>query len=194
MRSVLASIALIGAIWAPATAAGPSAVAAPQARANAAQVRLTEKQLLPKTEAIYATKPMLDTLLGEDTRIIDHGVLIHYMSGAERERSRIVIVNGSLYTSTGEPTRFGTEGETLNYAMDAAGNFYVFDQVGHPELRHSSFLAGRPVACAGDLRVTGARIVRIDRASGHYNPSPEMFRNVLIELRSRGVDVSGLGR
>ena len=137
---------------------------------------------------------MLASKRGEDTRIIDHGVLIHYMTDDEREQARVVIVNGTLYASTGKPAPYGTEREILNYAMDAAGNFYVLNQAGRPDLRHSSFFDGRPVACAGDVEVRNGRIARINANSGHYNPSSRMFQNVLTELKSRGVDVSGLGR
>ena len=124
---------------------------------------------------------------GEDKQIIDHGVLIHYMSDAERERARVVIVNGVLYTSKGEPTPYGTNGEELNYVMDAAGNFYMFNQTGHPELRHSSFFDGGPVACSGNLVVKAGRIVKIDHNSGHYSPTDVMFQNALKELKKDGV-------
>src|SRR3954469_23008433 len=69
--------------------------------------RLTAKQLLPKTGERYETKPMIDARQGEDKKIVDHGVLIHYMNKAEREAARVVIVNGMLYTSKGKPVPYG---------------------------------------------------------------------------------------
>jgi len=154
--------------------------------------QLTGKQLFPKIEQIYQAKPMLSSYKDEDTRIVDHGVLIHYMSNEERESARVVIVNGTLYTSTGQPTPYGSDHEKLNYAMDAAGNFYVLNQMAHPDLRHSSFFDGRPAACAGDLEVKNGRIVKINSNSGHYSPSAKMFRNVLTELKRDGVDLRTL--
>jgi hypothetical protein len=193
LRSVI-FIALLAAGSAPAAAVASGATFIHQVAGATSPVRLTAEQRRPNTHAIYPTKPMLASKRGEDTQIIDHGVLIHYMTDVERERSRVVIVNGALFTSTGEPVRYGAERAILNYAMDAAGNFYILNQAGHPDLRHSSFFDGRAVACAGDVDVRDGRIVRINADSGHYSPSAMMFRNVLAELKKRGVDVSGLGR
>jgi hypothetical protein len=173
-----------------AQAPSPSRPAHTQVRPAQTQLRLTPAQLRPKTQELYPTKPMNDSRKGEDTRIVDHGLLIHYMSNEERENARVVIVNGRLYTSRGEPTPYGKAGEDLNYVMDAAGNFYIFNQTGHPELRHSSFFDGRPVAGAGDLVVKDGTIAKIDHNSGHYSPSDTMFQNVLSELKKDGVDLS----
>jgi hypothetical protein len=160
-------------------------VAATLAAASPGQ--LAGKQLLAKTRPLYQAQAMNGSKKGEDTTIVDHGVLIHYMSAEERERSRVVIVAGTLYTSTGQPTPYGADGEKLNYAMDTAGNFYLFNQTGRPELRHSSFFGGGPVACAGNLEVRNGKIVHIDSNSGHYSPSGKMFQNVLAELKKDGV-------
>lgn len=161
--------------------------------AAAGPFQLAETQLLPKTHPLYQTKPMSNSKKGEDKTIVDHGVLIHYMSSAERENSRAVIVNGKLYTPKGTPTPYGSDGEKLNYVMDASGNFYLFNQTGHPELRHSSFFDGGPVACAGNLDVKNGKIAHIDRNSGHYGPTAKMFQNVLAELKKDGVDVTSPG-
>jgi hypothetical protein len=169
------------------------AISAFTAAGIAGQLKPTREQLLPKTHPLYETKPMSRSRQGEDKRIIDHGVLIHYMSSEERESTRVVIVNGTLYTPNGQRTHYGADHETLNYAMDAAGNFYIFNQTGHPELRHSSFFDGLPVACAGDLEVKNGRIATIDAKSGHYSPSPKMFQNVLTELKQDGVDLPSNG-
>jgi hypothetical protein len=161
------------------------------ALAAAASSQLTANQLRAKAHALYETKAMNGSKTGEDKTIVDHGVLIHYMSASERESSRVVIVNGALYASKGGPAPYGRVGEKLNYAMDAAGNFYVFDQTGHPDLRHSSFFAGAPIACAGNLDVKDGKIAHIDSNSGHYSPTAKMFQNVLAELKKDGVDVAG---
>ena len=158
-----------------------------------ASLQLTQAQLVAKTHAVYETKAMSRSHLGEDKRIIDHGVLIHYMSIRERESARVVIVNGVLYTAKGEPAPYGRANEKLNYAMDAEGNFYIFNQTGHPELRHSSFFDGGPVACAGNLEVKNGRIVKINKNSGHYSPSSKMFQNVLTELKKDGADLTPAG-
>ena len=78
-----------------------------------------------------------------------------------------------------------------NYVMDSAGNFYLFDEFTTPSIRHSSILAGGPVAGAGNIRIADGRIVYIDSDSGHY-PSTRVFPNVLTELRARGVNVDAV--
>ena len=163
------------------------------ASAATAPATLTREQLLPKTQELYHTKSMSRSHQGEDKKIVDHGVVIHYMNKEEREGARVVIVNGALYTPKGQPVPYGTGHDKLNYVMDAAGNFYIFDQTGHPELRHSSFFDGLPVACAGDLEVRNGTIVKINSNSGHYSPSRQMFQNVLTELKKDGVALTSNG-
>src|SRR4030095_14811079 len=80
-----------------------------------------------------------------------------------------------------------------NYVMDAAGNFYLFDEFTTPSIRHSSIFAGGPVAGAGNIQIMGGRIVYIDSDSGHY-PSTKVFANVLTELRVRGVDTGSIAK
>jgi hypothetical protein len=173
--------------WVSWSAGVSFALACAIAASAASPAKPTREQLLPKTQELYQTKSMSRSHQGEDKKIVDHGVLIHYMNKEERASARVVIVNGALYTPTGQPVSYGTGPDKLNYVMDAAGNFYVFDQTGHPELRHSSFFDGLPVACAGDLEVRNGTIVKINSKSGHYSPSRRMFQNVLTELKKDGV-------
>jgi hypothetical protein len=63
---------------------------------------------------------------------------------------------------------------------------------------HSSFLAGREVLCAGCMHI-GYNVRRrrqeagylsaIDNSSGHYKPSPDHLRTMLLVLKDQGVDV-----
>ncbi|WP_119726298.1 hypothetical protein [Thermomonospora amylolytica] len=55
---------------------------------------------------------------------------------------------------------------------------------------HSSFLAGGPVAAAGELRVVNGRLGLISDRSGHYQPPPEFRDRVVEMLRQAGVTIT----
>ena len=50
-------------------------------------------------------------------------------------------------------------------------------------IHHSSFLAGAPVAAAGEIKVVNGRLVSISNGSGHYRPPPGYLINFLKVLR-----------
>jgi hypothetical protein len=153
--------------------------------------------LAVRTEAVYTSEDDVQTmkkdLVGEDVKVITHGILIHYMDDAEREASRVIPFAGKLWTNDGVVVPYTKKDKKLNYVMDPKVNFYVLNQKGHPELRHSSFLRGAPVSGAGNIQIDQGTIVKIDRNSGHYGPSEHQLGNVLHELKERGFDVSAFG-
>jgi len=118
-----------------------------------------------------------------------------YLNSTQREERRIAIEKGLVYDHTGKPvpdTRSSHKNQN-NYVMDAAGNFYLFDEFTVHSIRHSSIFAGGPVAGAGNLVIKQGRIVYIDSSSGHY-PSKPLFANVLKELSACGVDTAGISK
>lgn len=50
------------------------------------------------------------------------------------------------------------------------------------DMHHSSFLKGRPVMCAGTLRVSNGQITEITLLSGHYKPNKKELMNFLKHL------------
>jgi len=54
-------------------------------------------------------------------------------------------------------------------------------------LHHSSFLAGRPVRCAGEWAVRNGHLRCVTPRSGHYQPPVALFKEFLLYLRARGV-------
>ena len=111
-----------------------------------------------------------------------------YLDTKQREERRLVIQNGLVYDHVGRPilnTKSKHKNQN-NYVMDAAGNFYLFDEFTHPEIRHSSIFAGGPVAGAGNITIQEGRITYIDADSGHY-PSAGVFENVQKELAARSM-------
>lgn len=78
------------------------------------------------------------------------------------------------------------------YVMDGDGRIFAApSSVVH---HHSAFLAGNPVAAAGAITVDNGRLTEVCDQSGHYMPPIEYSKQLLAELKSRGVDVSGVTR
>jgi len=133
----------------------------------------------------YPTVDMHRSKLRQDK---SEGVI--YLDARQREERRVSIQNGLVYDHLGKPllTSTSKHHNRINYVMDAAGNFYLFDEFTHPEIRHSSIFAGGPVAGAGNIEIAGGRIVYIDSDSGHY-PAQGAIENVHKELAARGASI-----
>jgi hypothetical protein len=73
----------------------------------------------------------------------------------------------------------------INFVMDLAGNFYLFDEFTYTMIRHSSILweikdgvpQGSPVAGAGEIKIKDQMVIMLNSSSGHY-PSLEKFQQV----------------
>ncbi|MCA9518169.1 MAG: hypothetical protein KC635_24695, partial [Myxococcales bacterium] len=79
----------------------------------------------------------------------------------------------------------------LIFAMNQSGQIFAgngFATIVH----HSTFLAGGPVACAGELAVSGGAIKAISNNSGHYRPGPAHLWQAVRQLAMDGVDVAGV--
>ena len=84
-------------------------------------------------------------------------------------------------------TAFGGKGWAI-YVMSPTGNIHASaHSVGHRH--HSSLLAGGNVAGAGEMRVSGGKVMEISNKSGHYAPSAAHLLQVLHVLNKRGVDL-----
>lgn len=57
-------------------------------------------------------------------------------------------------------------------------------------VKHSSFLGGGAVLCAGMMKVVNGVITEISNESGHYSPTYRETAIFLLHLRDRGVDLS----
>lgn len=121
---------------------------------------------------------------------------VEYLDEAERERYRVVPVRGWLYTTDGIPFDTGAADSgwanadaRAIFVMDAYGNLYASNTYQVGRFHHSSFLAGAPVAAAGEITVRKGRPTFLSNRSGHYRPRPETLDAVLGVLRDAGVDV-----
>ena len=113
----------------------------------------------------------------------------------QQNATEITIVGGRLFTSNGQPldtakmvTHFSGPGFGI-YVMSNTGRLYVQSHsVGH--YHHSSLLAGSPVACAGELKVTNGIMSWLSNKSGHYTPGRGHLLQVLGMLQTKGSDLS----
>lgn len=118
------------------------------------------------------------------------GVRIHQLKGdvLELYDSRFSV---SAAAKTGN---LSNQDKSAPYACDEHGNFYatMFGSK-RGEIQHSSILHGKPVVCAGMIRVEQGVLKYIDNDSGHYKPSPDQLKEALRCLRDEhGVDISGV--
>jgi hypothetical protein len=79
------------------------------------------------------------------------------------------------------------------FVMGLDGKIYI----GSHELgifHHSSFLAGGPVAAAGEIVIKDGVILLITAKSGHYRPNPWEKANeqIIEELTLRGVNTNSI--
>ncbi|MCA9560354.1 MAG: hypothetical protein KC583_17515, partial [Myxococcales bacterium] len=122
---------------------------------------------------------------------------VEYLDAAQREAYRVHGRDGKLVDAAGRPLDGGPPGEDGKprraiYAMDAAGNLYASFDHGKGRFHHSSFLAGGPVACAGEMVIEDGRVVELTNMSGHYRPPPFTLDAVRERLVEMGVDVEGM--
>lgn len=81
----------------------------------------------------------------------------------------------------------------LIYVMNEGGELFVANEkkkVGGKKIKHSSFLGGDAVACAGKLEIKDKKIKKIDNSSGHYQPTKQHLENTQIALAVQGVKVN----
>lgn len=130
---------------------------------------------------------------------MDRAEGVTYLTASELEETRVVVRDGKLYDSTGAPfdTGRGTSvwagGDTRAiFVMDRYGNIYASNDHAVGRFHHSSFLGGKPVAGAGELKVEDGVLKLISDKSGHYRPPPECMRRVVAALKAAGVDVDGV--
>jgi hypothetical protein len=77
------------------------------------------------------------------------------------------------------------------YVMSPNGELYSnAHKVGL--FHHSSFLEGLPTAAAGEWKVEGGTLKHITNKSGHYRPDKVHLVQVLLELKERGISLSGV--
>jgi hypothetical protein len=141
----------------------------------------------------YKPIPMLDKYVGEETGRV-FGTSVKYLAPDERAAYRVSIQNGLMVDANGQPfdtkhatSAFGPDSGRAIFVMDKQGNIYVSNEQTEGKFHHSSFLAGKPVAAAGEILVEHGVIKEINRRSGHYCPSKQQQADFASHLSQLGV-------
>lgn len=144
----------------------------------------------------WATSSLLDHYKGEELgREIEvtngehtRSVFFYtkYLGPKEAAAYEIHVRDGLLVDARGEllDTRFA-----MIFVMTPEGTIYATNRQQVGIFHHSTFVAGRPVAAAGEFWVREGVLERISARSGHYQPSWVQIRQFMRELQRRGAAV-----
>ncbi|MFD3704968.1 hypothetical protein ACFWUP_17680 [Nocardia sp. NPDC058658] len=147
----------------------------------------------------YETTPIQPASRGENLPGNDRwgGKQVEYLTEDERQKFRLTVHDGLLHDSSGHlfdtasaRTLWMPSGGRAIFAMDHYGHLYSapFHILG--EFHHSSFLAGEPVAGAGEIAASQGKVLLISDHSTHYRPARKYTRQVIDSLRRQGVAVA----
>lgn len=149
----------------------------------------------PASGGKYETKD-LERIYKEGTKK-DFEKGVNYLTEKEREayeifvqHDKIVDVKGNLVdTKRSISVLQDGKSELTEYAifvMSEEGEIYLSKNYAFGKFHHSSFLAGKPVAAAGEIFIEKGIIKIITDGSGHYQPSLNIVKkNILKELNNR---------
>ena len=123
---------------------------------------------------------------------------VRYLSPEQRAAYRVFVRDGLLCSAEDGgliDTRAGVCLSTDSigraiFVMDAHGNIYATTREDVAHLRHSSLLAGQPVAAAGEMVVRDGRLLALTGRCPQYDIGPDNLNRVLQQLREDGLDVS----
>lgn len=131
-----------------------------------------------------------------DARAVLEGV--RYCDEEERREFQVHVRGGVLFDAD-SIRRFDTQTKQVSDYGYGWGMFVLgFDDVLYVEseardyFHHSSFFAGGPVQCAGELCCVDGAVRFLTAKAGHYRSGLREFRQVLRFLSSRGVDLAGV--
>jgi len=94
--------------------------------------------------------------------------------------------DGRFHRAGREHPHSSPAGENEMYAIDTMEYIYTANlPATGGTFHHSSFLSGRPVLCAGEIKLEEGVIKHIDNASGHYKPTTQHLLHCLQLLGAR---------
>lgn len=114
------------------------------------------------------------------------GTKVKYLTEAEKDKLKVIVnAEGKLVDRKGKLVNF----DKAIYVMDKYGQIFVSTEHEVGKFHHTSILGGQAVAGAGEISVVNGVLKYIDRHSGHYRPPPEVYKQVIEELKSQGVKI-----
>ncbi len=160
-------------------------------RISSGEVATAPKLKLKKRR--YKTTKMLDQYRGEDkgeSYIMGRGVKIKYFTPEEQKAFKVTFNESGLFVKDGKKIDTGMS-QTM-FVMKSDGSIYTSPPIKKKPgaMNHSSLAEGKPIACAGNIKIQNGKLIYIDNDSGHYAPKPEFLVQVLEELKRQGVSLS----
>jgi hypothetical protein len=117
---------------------------------------------------------------------------VKYLEADEREAYKVSVQNGLICDATGKPVdtrdslpQWGTDRRAAIFVMDKKGDMYMAKNR-NAQFKHSSFLAGGPVAFAGEMQIEEGQVKVVSNRSGHYLPNEKHLSRVAQELANKG--------
>lgn len=125
-------------------------------------------------------------------------VEVKYLTPQESAARKLTIgADGKLYDAAGklfDTTKMSAHNAPgrVIFVMDQHGNMYT--SLGHEarptQFHHSSLLAGRDVAMAGEIQVKNGQLTYMTNQSGHYQPPNNLLTQAETHLKAQGLDFS----
>lgn len=122
---------------------------------------------------------------------------VKYCTPNERKRYSLSIANGVVRDYSGDP--YDTSGRRTDFSRFGWAIFVLgFDNVLYSNthlkdlFHHSSFFAGEPVQCGGEICCIGGRIRYLNCKTGHYKSGEKEFYRLLSFLNYHGVCLAGV--
>jgi transposase len=153
----------------------------------------TVRKNSPKPILFTNLRPMRATYFGEQNGAY-FGSKVIYLDKTERQAHKIRVINGLILNRSGAP--FDTKAERSAFSvheghaifvMDKYGDIYISNHEAAGKIHHSSFMAGRPVAAAGEIRIEQGVVKLVSPLSGHYHPTRAQLDQFIQRLRDLGV-------
>ncbi len=147
---------------------------------------------------IYDTTPLQPEFHGEHIPGNDvwGSTVVDYLEPVQAAKYRLFANNGTVYRNNDHTQPFDTTHARTLWTPDGGRAIFVMDADGHlyssPDhilgrFHHSSFLAGQPVAGAGEIQVIQGRVQLLSDHSTHYRPARRFTRQVVDSLRRQGI-------
>jgi hypothetical protein len=116
---------------------------------------------------------------------------VTYFTDSQSATLALNVVGGKLYQGNSLFDTTGADGShslahTSIYVMDLGGVIYASKQNKVFMFHHSSILAGRDVAFAGEMQVEKGIIKKITNCSGHYQPNIALAKQLIDSLNKQG--------
>ncbi|XWS70233.1 hypothetical protein CRYUN_Cryun03dG0031100 [Craigia yunnanensis] len=118
---------------------------------------------------------------------------IKYLGPKEREAFEVIVESGKLVYKQSGMLVNAIEGSKWIFVLSTSRSLYV-GQKKKGVFQHSSFLSGGATTAAGRLMVSQGVLEAIWPYSGHYLPTEDNFKELIIFLEEHHVDLTNVKR